>query len=91
MLTLCTGHASSALPFVHPPLLIPTPHSPEIKRYTPHARAAADLTGTRNAAGQSHKYPSGTSVLSITRRNTKLECTPLTPGIRVILPSRNAW
>src|SRR5690554_6434197 len=35
------------------------------------------------------REPRGRAVLSITRRRTKLECTPLTPGIRVIRFSRN--
>ena len=34
---------------------------------------------------------SGSAVLSITRRSTKLECTPVTPGMRVMRSSSSAW
>lgn len=35
-------------------------------------------------------HPSGNAVVSTTRRMTKLECTPLTPSMRVILFSNSA-
>jgi CheY-like chemotaxis protein len=38
-----------------------------------------------------YRCPSGNTVVSITLRITKLERTPLTPSMRVILLSRNSW
>lgn len=35
--------------------------------------------------------PIGSAALSTTRRNTKLECTPVTPLMRVIRFSSNSW
>ena len=45
----------------------------------------------RLASERRYSAPTGRAVLSTTRRMTKLECTPVTPSMRVILLSSSPW
>ena len=60
-------------------------------RRRPQALSTHNMTYIQFLHNPSQAPGSGSAVLSITRRNTKLECTPVTPGMRVMRLSSSSW